>query len=64
MKQVEEGGTANEETGVSGWGQAVRGQNTRDVAARAMRRGGRHAGDVHALQGYGDLSQRLAGIGR
>ena len=30
----------------------------------AMRRGGRHAGDVHALQGYGDLSQRLAGIGR
>lgn len=26
-----------------------------------MRRGGRNAGDVHALQAYGDVSERLAG---
>ena len=27
----------------------------------AMRRGGHNAGDVHALQGYGDVAERLAG---
>ena len=45
MKRTEEGGTANKETGVSGRGQAVRGQSIRDVAARLEAEVSEHHGD-------------------